>query len=82
MGEFVTVKWIPFRSSLLGIKNKKRTRKVAVGNVKRSIVTMPVAKDRPPGAAYETLHDTTRIRAMKIYRRQTQKSAIEFVDYV
>ena len=31
---------------------------------------------------YTAIDDATRIRAMKIYRRHTQKNAISFVDYV
>lgn len=31
---------------------------------------------------YTAINDATRIRALKIYRRHTQKNAIDFVDYV
>ncbi len=31
---------------------------------------------------YTAIDDATRIRALKIYERHTQKNAIEFIDYV
>ena len=31
---------------------------------------------------YTAIDDATRIRVLKIYKRQTQKNAIEFIDYV
>jgi hypothetical protein len=31
---------------------------------------------------YTAIDDATRIRALKIYRRHNQKSAIDFIDYV
>ena len=31
---------------------------------------------------YTAIDDATRVRALKIYKRHTQKSAIDFIDYV
>jgi IS30 family transposase len=31
---------------------------------------------------YTAIDDSTRIRALKIYRRHTQANAIDFIDYV